>query len=161
MWFMLLIHSFFFFIHTWLCWAHINDIITSKQAAAASAIVCYTWNILRGIWSHTKCTELINGFDDAFTLLCAWLAAPLTLQWDIQQLFLLFFSQWDTCAQLIRERGYAKGVSIFHQYPISHINEEKRLILSWPTIIRDRLHIPWTHFFCVTIIPAKKEAGIW
>lgn len=56
-------------------------------------------------WCHTECAELIDGFDDAFALLCTCVAAPFAVHWDVQQLLLFFFYQRDTHPQLFRERG--------------------------------------------------------
>lgn len=50
MWFMLVLDFFCSHGHSHVAMLglyHINDIKTSKQAAAASAIMCYTGNILK------------------------------------------------------------------------------------------------------------------
>lgn len=56
-------------------------------------------------WCHTECAELIDGFDDAFALLCTCVAAPFAVHWDVQQLLLFCFYQRDTHPQLFGERG--------------------------------------------------------
>lgn len=59
--------------------------------------------------TRTERAELVNGFDDAFALLCSRAAAPFAFQRDVEQLLLLLFRQRYAQAQLIGERRCTAG----------------------------------------------------
>lgn len=143
-----------------------------------------TWNewtviLTRARRRHTECAELVDGFDDAFALFCACAAAPFPVQWDVQQLLMFLFCQRDTHAQLLRKCGCTGRRQYKEQKDPSEFETVIKLrfeykewtfkyvpcsvvVLEWPTIIRNGLHIPRTHLLRVSIIPTGWETVlIW